>query len=552
MKQAFNPLHLIKDNKLVQDARALYVFFTEAETSGTRFTYAKIHDHFPRSPSNISKYARNYWSWFLRREPEKLGRASTFSCHGLKEYPEFYFVMAHQRNQGQYYRHFSEALLKARERDQARRVKLQETTEVPSSPSPNVPGQQDPEELHIEELPPDEEAEEDEMETEQPQDLDEGIQLADDNGTTSEIAQSKGGINLMSIFTLDKQLDQIRTEFTQKIDLLEQKLIKEVQRLGEAQRLHVPPEISQVLKELGQLQEQVLAFSSLVSQPTPLLERQGEMAIRIQTIEQTLLGGIQQLHILTTLSQLPERLEQVRKQVQESFLSFPEQLELFQAQTSNLSASVASTPTKLEQLQAKMDELLSQFAQESPLLPILQELQRQIAERAQPSSVPDTLEQLPEQGGEISSQALSASGVPGILQQANENLRAELVPPIPSGEQKPDDLIQARIQQTIRAINALGQDLSIWLERHYLTLSRNGQVSDEKLRQDFTSFMETYLASQQAQRLYRIQENIPVSTEALPPGEQIIPLIDQPSETDTANDTMEEGNFPQPNEDEEE
>jgi hypothetical protein len=69
--------------------------------------------------------------------------------------------------------------------------------------------------------------------------------------------------------------------------------------------------------------------------------------------------------------------------------------------------------------------------------------------------------------------------------------------------------------------------------------------------QDFTSFMATYLASQQAQRFYRIQENIPISTEALPPSEQNIPLIDQPSETDTANDITEEGNFSQPNEDEE-
>jgi vacuolar-type H+-ATPase subunit I/STV1 len=304
----------------------------------------------------------------------------------------------------------------------------------------------------------------------------------------------------MSIFTLDKQLDQIRTEFTQRMDLLEQKLIKEVQRLGEAQRSPVPPEVSQVLKELGLLQEQVLA-------------------------------------------QLPERLEQVQKQVQEGFLSLPEQLELLQGQAGDLSASIASTPTKLEQLQTRIDELLSQFAQESPLLPILQELQRQIAEMAQPSSAPNTLEQLQEQVDEISSQVTSASGVFDVLRQVKERLGTELIPAIPSGEQKPDDLIHACIQKTIGAINTLEQDLTAWLKQHDLIRSKSREAFAEKLIQDFASSVRVHIASE--------QEGIPVSTEALPPGEQDIPLIDQSSETDTVNDITEESNFPQLNEDEE-
>lgn len=549
MKQAFNLSSLIKDDKLAQDVHALYLFFVEAEVNGTHFTYAAIHDHFPRSPSNISKYARNYWSWFLRREPEKLGRSNAFSCHGLREYPALYFVMAHQRNQGKYYRHFSEALLKARGRDQVRSATPQETIEIPSSPPPNVPGQQDPEELHIEELPPDEEVEEDEMETEQPQDLDEEIQQEDYAGTISEITQRKGGINLMSIFTLDKQLEQIRTEFAQKMDLLEQKLIREVQRLGEAQQAHVPPEVSQVLKELGQLQEQVLAFSSLASQSASLLERQREMAARIQTIEQAVLGGMQQLHILTTLSHLPERLEQVQKQVQESFLSLPEQFELLQGQASNLSASVASTPTKLEQLQAKVDELFSQFAQEPPLLAILRELQRQIAELAQPSSTLDALEKLQGQVDGISFQVASASEVFEVLRQLNERLGTEPIPVIPSGEQKSDDLIHAHIQKTIGGINALEQDLATWFKQHYEALNHGKEVYKAKLRRELNSFIETHLSSQQAQEFYGIQENIPVSAEALPPGELNIPPIDQPSETDTTSDTTGEGNILQPDKD---
>lgn len=529
MKPEFSLPSLIKDKKLAQDAQALYLFFTEAEANGTRFTYAAIHDHFPRSPSNISKYARNYWSWFLRREPEKMGRANTFSCHGLKDYPAFYFVMAHQRNQGQYYRHFSEALLKAKERDQARRIKPQEITEASPSPSPNVPGQQDPEELHIEELPPDEDVEEDEMETERPQDLDEGVPQEDDSETSSETAQRKGGVNFMSIFTLDKQLEQIRAEFTQKMDLLEQKLINEVRRQGEAQQSRVPPEVSQVLKVLEQLQEQAPVFSSLASQASLLLEKQGEITTGIQALEQTLLGGMQQLRILT--AQLPEKLEQTHKQIQESLLSLAEQLEHLQGQASNLSVSAVSTPTKLEQLQTKIDELFSQLAQETLLVPLLQELQRQIAEIAQLSSIPSILEQLQGQLDGVSSQVASASRTFDVLQQVNERLKVEIVPAIPSGEQKPDDYIHTSLQKTIEAINTLGQGLTTWLDQHYLVLWQSKQASAEKLIQDLTSSVRAHMAGK--------QDGIPLPAEALLLEEQNIPLINQPSETDAVHDTKE-------------
>lgn len=525
MKQAFDFSRLIKDNKLAQDAHALYSFFIEAEMSGTRFTYAAIHDHFPRSPSNISKYARNYWSWFLRREPEKQGRANTFSCHGLKDYPAFYFVMAHQRNQGQYYRHFSEALLKAKERDQARRAKLQETTEVPSSPSPNVPGQQDPEELHIEDLPPDEEVEEDEIETEQPPDQDAEVQAEDDGSAATEIVKSKGGISLMSIFTLDKQLEQIRAEFAQRMDLLEQRLIKEVQ----AQQPPAPSEISQVLKELEVWQEQVLTLSPLASQSTSLLERAQEMATRIQAIEQA-------------LAQLPEKLEHLQKQVQESLLSLLEQLELLQAQASTLSTSIALTPTQLEQLQTKIDGLLSRFNQKPRLLPILQELQKQVEKMAQPSSVPNTLEQLQEQVDKISSQVTSTAGVLDVLRQMNGHLGTELVPVIPSGEQKPDDFIHASIQKTIEAINVLERDLTIWLDRRDEFARQSRRTDAEQLLQAIAPLVRVYVAGE--------QEDISLSREAQALGEQNLPLLDQLSETDTANERAEEGSIPQPNEDE--
>jgi DNA repair exonuclease SbcCD ATPase subunit len=548
MKQAFDFPRMIKDNKLAQDAHALYLFFIEAEISGTRFTYAAIHDHFPRSPSNISKYVRNYWSWFLRREPKKLGRANTFSCHGLKDYPAFYFVMAHQRNQGQYYRHFSEALLKAKERDQARRAKLQETIEIPSSPSPNVPGQQDPEELHIEELPPDEEVEEDEMktaqpldrdeeiqveedemETEQPPDRDEEIQAEDDGSVTAEIVKSKGRISLMSIFTLDKQLERIRAEFAQRMDLLEQRLTKEVQRPGKAQQPPALPEIFQVLKKLELLQEHVLALSPLASQSTPVLERAQEMATRIQAIEQA-------------LAQLPEKLELLQKQVQESLLSLPEQLELLQAQASNLSTSIALMPTQLEQLQTKIDGLLSWFTQKPQLLPILQELQRQVDKMAQPSSVPNTLEQLQEQVNKISSQVTSTAEVFDVLQQMSGRPGTELVPVIPSGEQKPDDFIHASIQKAIEAINILEQDLTTWLDRHDAVARQSRRADAEKLLQDITLLVRVHIVDE--------QENIYVSTEAQAPGEQNVPLLDQLSEIDTANERAEEGSILQPNEDE--
>jgi DNA repair exonuclease SbcCD ATPase subunit len=329
----------------------------------------------------------------------------------------------------------------------------------------------------------------------------------------------------MSIFTLDKQLEQIRAEFAQRMDLLEQRLIKEVQ----AQQPPAPSEISQVLKELEVWQEQVLTLSPLASQSTSLLERAQEMATRIQAIEQA-------------LAQLPEKLEHLQKQVQESLLSLLEQLELLQAQASTLSTSIALTPTQLEQLQTKIDGLLSRFNQKPRLLPILQELQKQVEKMAQPSSVPNTLEQLQEQVDKISSQVTSTAGVLDVLRQMNGHLGTELVPVIPSGEQKPDDFIHASIQKTIEAINVLERDLTIWLDRRDEFARQSRRTDAEQLLQAIAPLVRVYVAGE--------QEDISLSREAQALGEQNLPLLDQLSETDTANERAEEGSIPQPNEDE--
>jgi hypothetical protein len=617
-----NPLNLIKDQRLAQDVRALYAFFTQAEIAGTHFTYAKIDEQSSRSRSTIRKYARNYWSWFLRKEPEKQGRSAMFSCQGLRGYPELYFVMAHQRNQGQYYRHFSEALLKAKEHTEARRAKLQSTTEAPSPPSPNVPDQQDPEEIYIEEIPADEEAETDELEAGQSQALDEAteqeIQEDESETTPGTEVPRKERMNIMAIWPFSRSKHEEQLEQIQKrMDDLERKLMEEIQRVGEAQRSQIPSELSPVLKELGQLQERVLGLSSLASQSAPLLEQVqghvehalpsdfpqslGAMATRIQTIEQTLLGGMQQFQILTTLSQLPERLEQLQRQIQEVLTSISGQFTPVLMQTSELAAKLSPLsplPESVEQLQAKGDELSSQLSQLLPLPTALQELQKQADELSkslsQPSSVPEgleqlqtkidgllsqfaqespllsTLQELQEQVGGLVKSSVQSSSVPGTLEQiqtkvgdilvqfgqlsaawaVSERLGVELLPIPPSGEQKPDDMIKAYIQNTIEVIHTLEQNLTTWLDQHYQSLRENRKASSKSLKRDLFSSIEDLVEKHsQTEWDSLTQEQVPPHTETLPSDEQNIPPIDQPgetdtdrpSETDTTNGTAEEG-----------
>ena len=82
-------------------------------------------------------------------------------------YPEVYFVLAHQRNQVQFYRHFHEAMLHAKEvaeikaREKRAVQQLEEEMQQPSLPLPEVPGQEFPEKLQFaDDLPAEEEEEE--------------------------------------------------------------------------------------------------------------------------------------------------------------------------------------------------------------------------------------------------------------------------------------------------------------------------------------------------------------------------------------------------------
>src|SRR5256885_6570472 len=106
----------IKDHEREQEARALFQFFVDAEQHEQHFTYNTIRKLFPYSRSTISKYARNFWSWFLRNEEQVRGKPFTFSCQGLVGYPVDYFILAHQRNQGKYFWQFAKAMKDAEER----------------------------------------------------------------------------------------------------------------------------------------------------------------------------------------------------------------------------------------------------------------------------------------------------------------------------------------------------------------------------------------------------------------------------------------------------
>jgi hypothetical protein len=428
MENLPNTQTLIRDPELAQYAQALYEFFTEAEVNGTHFTYAKIGKYFRRSPSTIGKYVRNYWSWFLRKEP-KQGRANILSCQGLRGYPEFYFVMAHQRNQGQYYRHFSEALLKAEERAEARRAKLQgePSTPLPPASLPNVPGQDLPEVLHIEDLPLDEEGDEIELETidaeerEQPQDL-EGITAQEPQEGDDETAfgsARKERIDLMSLLTLDKQLermrkeimdelskmrgsivDQVRAELAPSIQALGQTLTAEMQGLPvpladqtfvtriqaleqtlleQIQSSHTPPDFSSVTARIQAMEQTLLAE---VHTPPDLSSVHAQLVSSLQTLEQAIRVDIQRIYSLPALSQVGESIEQLQQQIDAVFSSV--------SQISPISA-------RLGHLQSAMDALSSQLSQPSTLPGTLQELQGQVSELSKQFSqslAPDLVEQL--------------------------------------------------------------------------------------------------------------------------------------------------------------
>lgn len=565
MEQLSIPRNLINDQRLVQNTRFLYAFFTDAEANGTHFTYAEIDKQSSLSQSTIRKYARNYWSWFLRKEP-KQGRSATFSCQGLRGYPELYFVLAHQRNQVQNYRHFSEALLKAEERAQARRARLQGTS-TPLPPSPDVPGQQRPESLHIEDLPPDEEiVEEDELETGQPQDLEEETEQAipeDESETVpgTEVSH-KERMNTMAIWPFgrnkqEEQLEQFRKEIMRELENMRSSIVEQVRvelnsntqalgqtLTGEIQGLPIPlgePTFTRVIQVL----EQSLA--------TKQDQTGNEWASRMQALESVLREKTQQLQILTTLSLLPEGLEQLRGQVQEILPSISGQVNPVLVQTSELAAKLSPLSPLLgsvEQLQAKIDGLLSQFAQESYLLSTLQEVQEQVGGlvklSSQSSSVPSTLEQIRTKVDNILVQFDQLSAAWAV----SERLGVELLP-VPSGEQRPDDLIKGYIQNTIEVIHALEQKLTIWLDQHYQNLRENRKASSKSLKHDLSSSLESMrtiiedLVEKHSQTELDSLPQEQVLPETLSSGEQDTPPINQPSETsadrpnesDTGNDT---------------
>ncbi|QBD82626.1 hypothetical protein EPA93_44345 [Ktedonosporobacter rubrisoli] len=155
----------IKDHEREREARALFQFFVDAEQHGQHFTYNTIRKRFPYSRSTISKYARNFWSWFLRNEEQVRGKPFTFSCQGLIGYPVDYFILAHQRNQGKYFWQFAKAMKDAEERtERAGSAKQQAAAAMPQTPplvfTSDVPGQELPEEPHIEVIQDEEEGEE--------------------------------------------------------------------------------------------------------------------------------------------------------------------------------------------------------------------------------------------------------------------------------------------------------------------------------------------------------------------------------------------------------
>jgi hypothetical protein len=155
----------IKDHEREQEARALFQFFVDAEQQKQHFTYSTIRKLFPYSRSTISKYARNFWSWFLRNEEQVRGKPFTFSCQGLVGYPVDYFILAHQRDQGKYFWQFAKAMKDAEERAElAGSAKQQAVTAMPQKLplffSSDVPGQELPEEPHIEVIKDEEEGEE--------------------------------------------------------------------------------------------------------------------------------------------------------------------------------------------------------------------------------------------------------------------------------------------------------------------------------------------------------------------------------------------------------
>jgi hypothetical protein len=143
-----------REQRLEQEARALYQFFRNAEINQTRFTYDDIRIYFPRS--DVGPYARQLWSWFLRPEPHQPGRKKYFTCQGIKNYREEYFVEAHKPQRAKYFHAFAVAIEAEKKRkDALRDAKLQAGILLPS-PVEDI--QQDaPEEVTLARIEEDEE-----------------------------------------------------------------------------------------------------------------------------------------------------------------------------------------------------------------------------------------------------------------------------------------------------------------------------------------------------------------------------------------------------------
>ena len=155
-----------------------------------------------------------------------------------------------------------------------------------------------------------------------------------------------------------------------------------------------------------------------------------ELTNRMQTLEQTLIGEIQRLQIPSEFSQLSKTLEQLQEQVQA---------------LSSLALQLSSIPEKLEQLQEQVHTLSSLVSQ--------------------PSSIPEKLEKLQEQV-----QALSL-------------LISQFSPVLPSGEQKSvDELIKARMQLVLEALQALENEYTSLLAQHDRTLQESHDHEIEKAR----------------------------------------------------------------------
>jgi len=150
MEQPQDQPILTKEQQREREVLLLLQFFREAERTGQLFTYDDICAHFPYSKGTVGNLARNFWSWFLRNE-EPRRKPYRFSCEGLLNYPGQYFVLAHRKNQGQYFWHFSEAMQRGEARLQALRQARQQAgiDQAPSSELPLVPEQEMPQLVHI-------------------------------------------------------------------------------------------------------------------------------------------------------------------------------------------------------------------------------------------------------------------------------------------------------------------------------------------------------------------------------------------------------------------